>query len=112
MCCLVGGAFLGVPLMAQVIDGNIIPESSKPATIADETRDPAERVAYLILFMKNTAEKTLALAKDFLQRYPQSAFLFMVYKIAALISFDLGDLKVAWTTPISLLPYCQRILSF
>ena len=39
-------------IMAQDIDGIITSESRKPATIADEIRDPPSGAAYLALFKK------------------------------------------------------------
>ncbi len=81
------------PLAARDVDAIITSENRKAATIADEIHDPAERAAFLALFAKDSAEKKLALAQDFLLRYRQSAFLAMAYEIAARSSFDLGDRK-------------------
>src|SRR5260370_41964433 len=79
-------------LAAQDIDAIITSENRKAATIADEIHDPAERAALLALFAKNSPEKGLALAEDFLQRYRPSAFLSMAYEIAARSSFGPRDL--------------------
>jgi predicted CXXCH cytochrome family protein len=91
--CALCAAFLVfvVPISGQEIDAIVTSENRKPATIADEIRDPGERAAYIALFAAGAPEKSLLQAQDFLRRFPQSAFLAMAYEIAARASFDLGN---------------------
>ncbi|HEV2276430.1 MAG TPA: cytochrome c3 family protein [Acidobacteriaceae bacterium] len=79
---------------AQDIDSIVTTaDARKPATIADEIRDPAERSAFSDLMKRTEPQKLLPLSRSFLERYPQSAFLSTVADKAARASFDLGDYK-------------------
>ena len=80
-----------LPMSAQEIDAIVTAENRKPATIADEIQDPGERAAYVALYVTGNPRKSLSLAQEFLQRFPQSAFLATAYEIAARSSFDLGE---------------------
>jgi predicted CXXCH cytochrome family protein len=84
-------AILGplVPLVAQDIDANITTQNRRPSTIADQISDASERAAFLTLFQPTQPEQMLDRAKSFLTRFPQSAFLFQAYEVAARASFDL-----------------------
>ena len=82
---------LTLPIAGQEIDAIVTSENRKSATIADEIRDPGERAAYVALFAAGVPQKALTLAQNFLERYPQSAFLATAYEIAARGSFDRGD---------------------
>src|SRR6266550_154842 len=61
-----------VPLASQDIDTNITLTNRSPSTVAGQIYDASERAAFLALF-------------------PQSAFLFQAYEVAARASFDLQD---------------------
>jgi predicted CXXCH cytochrome family protein len=85
-------ALLSAPRLAgQDIDANITTESRKPSTVADQISDTAERAAFLALFKQGAPAERLQQAKSFLARFPQSAFLFQAYDVAARASFDLQD---------------------
>ena len=62
-----------------------------PDKVADQISDPTERAAFLALFPQTQPKQLLEQAKLFLARFPQSAFLFQVYEMAARASFGLGD---------------------
>ena len=76
-------------LAAQDIDSIVTSQSRTPATIASQIQDPAERSAFIKLSKRTDPPRALALAKAFLQDYPQSAFLAQAYEVAARASFDL-----------------------
>ena len=80
-----------MPAAAQDIDANITPQNRRPLTVADQISDPAERSGFLALFQPTQPEQRLEQAKSFLTRFPQSAFLFQAYDVAARASFDLQD---------------------
>ena len=80
-----------MPAAAQDIDANIPPQNRRPLTVADQISDPAERSGFLALFQPTQPEQMLEQAKSFLTRFPQSAFLFQAYDLAARASFDLQD---------------------
>ena len=80
-----------MPAAAQDIDANITPQNRRPLTVADQISDPAERSGFLALFQPTQPEQMLEQAKSFLMRFPQSAFLFQAYDVAARASFDLHD---------------------
>jgi tetratricopeptide (TPR) repeat protein len=80
-----------LPLAGQDIDANITTGSRKPATVADQIADPAEREAFLALFEETQAKQTSERAHLFLARFPQSSFLFQVYELAARASFAQQD---------------------
>jgi predicted CXXCH cytochrome family protein len=80
-----------VPLAGQDIDANITTQNRRPSAIADQISDASERAAFLILFQATQPEQRLDHAKSFLTRFPQSAFLFLAYEVAARASFDLQD---------------------
>ena len=65
------------------------------ATVLDEIPDPAERKAFVDLFAKRNPAERRKVAEEFLEHYPQSAFLSKAYEIAAKASIDLGDNKAA-----------------
>jgi predicted CXXCH cytochrome family protein len=75
---------------AQDIDTVVSPQNRKPATIAGQISDPAERAAFLSLYQHNNAQEMLAKSESFLEKFPQSAFLAQAYEVAARSSFDLG----------------------
>ena len=57
-CALLMATLSLVPrLMAQDIDTVVTSENRKPATAADEIRDPAERAAYIEIFEKERPRK-------------------------------------------------------
>ena len=56
-----------------------------------EISDAAERVAFLALFQNTQPKQRLEQAQSFLARFPQSAFLFQAYEMAARASFGLED---------------------
>jgi predicted CXXCH cytochrome family protein len=80
-----------MPAAAQDIDANITIQSRKPLSVADQISDSAERAGFLALFHQTKPEQMLEQAKSFLTRFPQSAFLFEAYDVAARASFDLQD---------------------
>jgi predicted CXXCH cytochrome family protein len=80
-----------MPAAAQDIDANITSQNRRPLTVADQISDPAERSGFLALFQPTQPEQMLEQAKSFLMRFPQSAFLFQAYDVAARASFDLQD---------------------
>jgi tetratricopeptide (TPR) repeat protein len=79
-------AFIG-----QDIDANITTQNRRHSTVADQISDPAERAAFLALFQNTQPTRMLEQAKLFLARFPQSAFLFQAYEMAARASFGLED---------------------
>jgi predicted CXXCH cytochrome family protein len=79
------------PLGAQDIDANITTQNRKSSTVADQISDASERAAFLALFKQGSPAERLQQAKSFLERFPQSAFLFQAYDVAARASFDLQD---------------------
>lgn len=79
------------PMAGQEIDSNITTQNRKSPTIADQIHDPAERAAFLVLFQAGSPAVVLREAKSFLTQFPQSAFLFQVYDMAARASFELED---------------------
>jgi predicted CXXCH cytochrome family protein len=79
------------PLGAQDIDANITTQNRKSSTVADQISDASERAAFLALFKQGSPAERLQQAKSFLGRFPQSAFLFQAYDVAARASFDLQD---------------------
>lgn len=80
-----------VPLLGQDVDANITTQNRRSSTVADQISDPAERVAFLALFQNTQPKQMLEQAKLFLARFPQSAFLFQAYEMAARASFGLED---------------------
>jgi tetratricopeptide (TPR) repeat protein len=85
-----------VSLPGQDIDASITTENRRPSTVADQISDTAERAAFLGMFEQTEPEQTqpkrkLDQAKSFLARFPQSAFLFQAYEIAARASFAQAD---------------------
>jgi|HubBroStandDraft_6_1064221.scaffolds.fasta_scaffold00071_39 predicted CXXCH cytochrome family protein len=86
-----------VPLAGQDIDANITTQNRKPSTVADQISDPAERAAFLAMFQHTEPKQMLEQAKSFLARFPQSAFLFQAYEIAARASFGLEDYDAGLT---------------
>jgi tetratricopeptide (TPR) repeat protein len=92
--CALGILFLAtISAPAQDIDSNPSVENRNPATVADQILDPAERRDFLVLFQPAAPAEMLKRAKTFLSDYPQSAFLFQAYDIAARSSFDSQDYK-------------------
>jgi tetratricopeptide (TPR) repeat protein len=91
--------FLGcaiASLTGQDIDANITARNRKPSTIADQISDTTERAAFLALFQPTQPgqiqpKQMLEQANLFLARFPQSAFLFQVYELAARASFAQQD---------------------
>ena len=80
-----------VRLEGQDIDTNITTQNRRPSTVSDQISDPAERAAFLDLFQQTQPKPMLEQAKSFLTRFPQSAFLFQAYEMAARASFGLED---------------------
>ena len=78
---------------AQTIDSVITTASRTPISITDEIQDPAERAAFAELMKTTDPQKTIVLARLFLNRFPNSAFLAPVAERAARASFDLSDLQ-------------------
>jgi predicted CXXCH cytochrome family protein len=74
---------------AQDIDANHTAANRRPATIADQISDRSERTAFLELFRGTSPQQMLKRSQSYLTRFPQSAFLFQTYEIAARASFDL-----------------------
>jgi len=70
-------------------------KAGKMPTILDEINDAGERNAYLALFQKQIPEARRRTALEFLEHYPQSAFLSQAYEVAAKASIDLGDARSA-----------------
>ncbi len=64
-------------------------------TVFDEIPDPGERTAFAGLLKGGPPDERLRVAKDFLDHYPQSAFLAQAYENAAKAYIDLGDDKAA-----------------
>jgi hypothetical protein len=85
--------FTTISAPAQDIDATPSIENRSPATVADQILDPAERREFLILFQPAGPAEMLKRAQTFLNDYPQSAFLFQAYDLAARSSFDLEDYK-------------------
>jgi tetratricopeptide (TPR) repeat protein len=79
------------PLAGQVIDANITKQNRSSSTIADQISDAAERAAFLTLFKRGSPAQMLQQAKSFLAQFPQSAFLFQAYEVAARASFGLEE---------------------
>jgi hypothetical protein len=86
-----------VPLSGQDIDANITAQNRRPSTIADQISDGAERAAFLQMFRATQPRQMAEHAKLFLARFPQSAFLFEAYEIAARASFALEEYDVGLT---------------
>jgi predicted CXXCH cytochrome family protein len=80
-----------VHLAGQDIDANVTVQNRKPSTVADQIRDPAERASFIEVARHAPPERMLNRARAFLARFPQSAFLFQAYDVAARASFDLGQ---------------------
>jgi predicted CXXCH cytochrome family protein len=80
-----------IPVAAQDIDTLVTTTNRSPSTVADQISDPAEKDAFLNLYKSQDAGAMLRTAKDFLQNFPQSAFLAQAYEVAADSSFDQGD---------------------
>ena len=78
-------------LAGQDIDANITTQNRRPSSVADQISDPAERAAFLALFQQAQPKEMLEQARLFLARFPQSAFLFQVYEMAARASFGLEE---------------------
>lgn len=94
LACLVVGivaVFSARSVLAQQLDSVATSGHRSPGAIADEIHDPAERSAFRGLYKKSDPHKLLSMSEQFVQRYPQSAFLAPVLEIAAKASFDLGD---------------------
>jgi predicted CXXCH cytochrome family protein len=81
--------FTSRPVPAQDVDAIVTADRRTPATVSDEIQDPQERAAFLSLYQHGEPSRLLGLSKDFLVKYPQSAFLASVLEIAARSSFDL-----------------------
>ena len=64
-------------------------------TVFDEIPDPGERKAFVGLLKRSPPDERRQVAEDFLDHYPQSAFLAQAYEIAAKAYIDLGDDKAA-----------------
>jgi predicted CXXCH cytochrome family protein len=60
-------------------------------SIADEITNLAEREAFLRMVRQRDATRGLSAARDFLKRFPQSAFTEQALAMAARASFDLDD---------------------
>ncbi len=90
---------------AQDIDSVVTADSRTQDTIAGEIQDPAERTAYLSLFVTGSPRESLANAEAFLQRFPQSAYLARAYDVAARGCFDLGEYEKG-------LDYARQSLQF
>lgn len=80
-----------IPVTAQDIDSNPLFQKRSVSGIADQITDPAERAVFLQLFLHAPAERLLASAQTFLNRFPQSSFLAQAYEVAARASFDLQN---------------------
>jgi tetratricopeptide (TPR) repeat protein len=98
-------AFSLVPLAGQDIDANVTSQNRRAFTVADQISDPAERAAFLALFQNTEPKQMMEQAKSFLLRFPQSAFLFQAYEIAARASFALEDYAVG-------LSYARQSLTY
>jgi tetratricopeptide (TPR) repeat protein len=79
------------PLAGQVIDANITKQNRSSSTVADQISDAAERAAFLTLFKQGSPAQMLQQAKSFLAQFPQSAFLFQAYEVAARANFGLEE---------------------
>jgi hypothetical protein len=79
------------PLAGQEIDANITTQNRSLSTVADQIPDAAERASFLLLFKQGPPAQRLQQAKSFLAQFPQSAFLFQGYEVAARASFELED---------------------
>jgi Cytochrome c554 and c-prime len=79
------------PLASQVIDANITTQNRSSSTVADQIPDAAERAAFLALFKHGSPAQMLQQSKSFLAQFPQSAFLFQAYEVAARASFGLEE---------------------
>src|ERR1039458_5285742 len=79
------------PLAGQVIDTNITTQNRSSSTVADQISDAAERAAFRTLFRQGPHAQRRQQAKSFLAHFPQSAFLFQAYEVAARASFGLED---------------------
>ena len=93
-----------LPVTAQDIDSNPLVQKRSVSGIADQITDPAERTAFLQLFLHAPAERLLASAQTFLNRFPQSSFLAQAYEVACRASFDLQNYEAG-------LDYARRSLS-
>jgi predicted CXXCH cytochrome family protein len=80
-------------LAAQDIDSIAGSANRSSTTIAEDIKDPAEKSAFVNLLKATEPAKILAQARQFLLKYPRSAFLAVVAEAAARSGFDLGDLK-------------------
>ncbi len=67
----------------------------RQVTLLDEIDNPGERKALAALYEKQDASSRLKTAEEFLERYPESAFVSQAFEIAAKASIDLGDYKSA-----------------
>lgn len=98
ICGIVGLALLAQhSVKAQDVDSVLTPQHRSPATIAEEIHDPQERAAFLALYRRDDPAKLLRLSREFLDRYPQSAFLAPVLEVAARSCFDLEDFPTGLT---------------
>ena len=70
-------------------------KGAKSVTLLDEIADAGEREAFAALFQKKNPQQRLNAAVEFIERYPQSAFLAPAYEMAAKASITLGDSKSA-----------------
>jgi hypothetical protein len=100
------------PLAGQVIDANITKQNRSSSTVADQISDAAERAAFLTLFKQGSPAQMLQQAKSFLAQFPQSAFLFQAYEVAARASFGLEEYDAGLNMPENRSPSCQRIRCF
>src|ERR1700746_1662002 len=80
-----------IPVAAQDIDTIVTTTNHSPSSVADQISDPAERNAFLDLYKPQDAGVMLQAAKNFLKKFPQSAFLAQAYEVAADSSFDQSD---------------------
>ena len=78
-------------LTGQDIDANVTVQNRSPSTVAGQISDAAERAAFLALFKTASPAQMLEQANLFLAQFPQSAFLFQAYEVAARASFALED---------------------
>ena len=82
---------IGVPAAAQEIDTALYQSDRPDYSLLDDIDAPDERKAMSSLLAAEDPEERRKLAKDFLERYPQSWHLGRVFGMASRAAVRLGD---------------------
>jgi predicted CXXCH cytochrome family protein len=84
-------ALVGTRAIAQDSDTVVLKDARQNFTILSQIDDPQERRAFGEIFKEKNAARRHALARSFINTYPQSWLLSEAYDMAAKSSIDLGD---------------------